>query len=217
MSIRILLADDHGIIRQGIRLLLEKEEDIEVIAEAADGREVLNLTRELKPDVVIMDISMPNLNGVDATYQLVREFNKVKVIALSIHSSRQFVTDMLKAGASGYLLKECLADELVRAIRTVTSGDVYLSPKAASTVVDNYVKHVLPETEGETKSLTEREREVLQLVAEGKSTKQIAAELHVSDKAIEATRRKIMEKIGVHSVAEMTKYAIREGLTSLES
>lgn len=217
MSIKVVLADDHGIIRQGVRLLLEQEPDIEVVGEAEDGRKALALVQELLADIVIMDITMPNLNGIDATRKIVSQFPKVKVIALSIHSGRHFVADMLKAGASGYLLKECLADELLRAIRTVANGGIYLSPGAAGAVVDDYVKRLMTVTNSWMAMLTDREREVLQLIAEGKAIKQIALELHVSNKAIEAARRKIMEKLDIHSVAELTKYAIREGLTSVET
>jgi len=216
MSVRILLADDHGIIRQGLHSLLDKQPDMEVVAEAEDGRRALDLVQELVPDIVIMDVTMPNLNGVDATRQIVDRFPKVKVIALSIHSNRRFVADMLKAGASGYILKECLFDELIRAIRTVTTDSIYLSPRITSIVIDDYVS-IMPDDEVSISSvLTDREREVLQLLAEGKSTKQIALALHVSTKTIEANRRQIMEKLDIHSVAELTKYAVREGLTSLE-
>lgn len=216
MSVRVLLADDHGMIRQGLRSLLEKHPDMKVIAEAEDGRETLQLVRELRPDVVIMDITMPNLNGVAATQQIIREFPKIKVIALSIHSNRRFVADMLKAGASGYILKECLFDELAEAIQTVSAGGTYLSRRITGLVVDDYVERLGTSVESPLAILTAREREVLQLVAEGKSTKQIALELHVSPKTVEANRRQIMEKLNIHSVAELTKYAIREGLTSLE-
>ncbi len=211
------MADDHGIIRQGIRLLLEQEPDIEVVGEAGDGRQAMEEAKRLRPEVVIMDITMPNLNGVDATRRLVSQLPDTKVIALSIHSGRHFVADMLRAGASGYLLKECLADELVRAIRTVVAGQVYLSPAAAKAVVETYVKDAPSSASGRPAALTDREREVLQLVAEGKTTKQIALKLHVSNKAIEATRRRVMDKLGIYSIAELTKYAIRQGLTTINS
>ena len=217
MSIRILLADDHSIMRQGLRSLLEKEPDIDVVGEAEDGRKALHLVRELLPDIVVMDISMPNLNGADATRQIVHEFPKVKVIALSIHSRRAFVADMLKAGASGYVLKECPFDDLVEAIRIVAAGDKHLSPKVAGVVVSDYVKRLSGSVESPLETLTAREREVLQLVGEGKNTKQIALQLHVSIKAIEACRRKIMEKLDAHSIAKLVKIAIRGGLISLES
>ena len=216
MGIKVLLADDHAIVREGLRSLLEKEPDVEIVAEAEDGRKALELVREFVPDIVIMDITMPNLNGVDATHKIVSEFPKVRIIALSIHSNRRFVSDMLKAGASGYILKECLFDELSQAIRTVSAGGNYLSPRITSVVVDDYLKHISTTTKSQLTILTDREREVLQLLAEGRTTKQIASDLHVSTKAIEANRRKIMTKLDIHSVAELTKYAVREGLTSLE-
>ncbi len=216
MSIKILIADDHGIIRQGLHTLLEQQSDIEVVGEAEDGRKAVVLVRELTPDIVIMDITMPNLNGVDATRRIVEEFPKVKVIALSIHSNKRFVADMLKAGASGYILKECLFDEVVQGIRTVAGGNIYLSPRITDVVVDDYRGRLSKTADAPPSILTNREHEVLQLLAEGKSTKQIALELHVSVKTIEANRRQIMEKLNIHSVAELTKYAVREGLTSLE-
>jgi len=217
MPARILLADDHAIIRQGLCSLLEKHPGFEVVGAAEDGRKALELVRELAPDIVIMDISMPNLNGIDATRKIIDELGDVKVIALSIHSSRRFVTEMLRAGASGYVLKECLFDELLEAIRTVLNGGIYLSSKITGVVVDDYVKRLTTKYEPEAPDLTEREREVLQLMAEGRSTKQIALQLHVSGKTIESNRRNIMDKLGIHSVAELTKYAVREGLTPLET
>lgn len=216
MSIRVLLADDHAIIRQGLCSLLEKEHDIEVVASVEDGRKALELVRELVPDIVIMDITMPNLNGIDATGRVVREFPGVKVIALSMHSNRRFVADMLKAGASGYVLKDCMFDEFVEAIRTVAAGHVYLSPRITDVVIGDYTERLSTVTESQLAILTEREHEVLQLLAEGKSTKRIALELSVSTKTIESNRRHIMDKLDIHSVAELTKYAVREGLTSLE-
>jgi len=217
MSIKVLLADDHALIREGLRSLLEKQPDMEVVADADDGRRAIELVRELSPDVVVMDVTMPTLGGIEATRQITGEFPAVKVIALSIHSRRRFVADMLQAGAAGYILKECLFDELVQAIRAVSEGGRYLSPRITDVVVDDYVKRLSSGDESPLRSLTGREREVLQLVAEGKSTKQIAQELHVSTKTIEANRRQIMEKLDMHSVAELTKYAVREGLTSLET
>ena len=217
MPTKILLADDHAIIRQGLCSLLEKQPDIEVVGAVQDGKKALELVRELKPDIVIMDITMPNLNGVDATRKIIGELGNVKVIALSMHSSRRFVAEMLQAGASGYILKECLFDELIEAIRTVLGGGVYLSPKIAGVVVDDYLRRLTTKFKPDAPTLTEREREVLQLLAEGKSTKHIALQLHVSDKTIESNRRNIMDKLGIHSIAELTKYAVREGLTPLES
>lgn len=217
MPTKILLADDHAIIRQGLRSMLEQQPDIEVVGEVEDGRKALESVQELNPDIVIMDISMPNLNGIDATRKIVAGPGGTKVIALSIHSSKRFVTEMLKAGASGYMLKECLFDELVEAIQSVLKGGIYLSPRITGVVVDDYVRRMSHKYQPEAPELTAREREVLQLLTEGKSTKQIALQLHVSTKTIESNRRNIMDKLGIHSVAELTKYAIREGLTPLES
>jgi DNA-binding NarL/FixJ family response regulator len=216
MSIRIVIADDHGIIRQGLRSLLERQSDIEVIGEAQDGREAFELVRELFPDIIIMDITMPNLNGVDATRRIVNKFPSTRVIALSIHSNRRFVADMLQAGASGYVLKECLFEELIEAIKTVMSDNIYLSPRITGVLINDYVGRLAKTVDIKKPALTDREHEVLQLLAEGKPMKQIGRKLHVSVKTIEAIRRHIMEKLSIYSVAELTKYAIREGLTALE-
>ena len=216
MGIRIILVDDHGIIREGLISLLQRQADIEVIGQAEDGRSAIELVSKLKPDIVITDVIMPKLNGMDTTRQITRRFPKVKVIALSGHPHESFVMGMLKAGASAYVLKECLFDELLEAIQVVQHGESYLSPKVTGTVVSNYVQLLSESTDSPLSSLTEREREVLQLIAEGKSTKQIALELHVSIKAIEANRRKIMGKLHTNSVAELVKCAIIGGLTPLE-
>ena len=217
MSVKILLADDHRITRQGLRSLLEKEPDMEVVAEAEEGRTAVRLVRELLPDVVVMDVSMPDLNGMEATHQIVAEHPNVKVIALSIHSDNLFVSEMLKSGASGYLLKDCAFEELARAIHVVVDGKTYLSPAVSGVVVDDYL-HRLARTESPSSEvLTDREREVLQLIAEGKSTKQVALKLHISVKTVETHRRQIMSKLDIHTIAELTKYAIRKGLTSLET
>jgi two-component system response regulator NreC len=215
MSTRILLAEDHGIVRQGLRSLLAGRPDMDVLGEAEDGRKAVELATELSPDVVVMDITMPNLNGIDATRHIVGELPSVRVIALSVHSDTMFVTAMLKAGASGYMLKDSLFDELVEAILCVTAGGTYLSPKIAGGIVDAFIKGLDPADTSPLQTLTGREREVLQLVAEGKNTKRIASTLHVSTKAIEANRRKIMEKLHAHSIAELVKIAVLGGLTSL--
>jgi DNA-binding NarL/FixJ family response regulator len=216
MAIRILLADDHRIVRQGIRSLIEKDPDLEVVGETDDGRNAIRLCEELHPAVVVMDISMPGLNGIEATRRITAQGSNIKVIALSMHSNRRFVVDMLKAGAVGYLLKECLFDDLIRAIRAVVTGQRFLTPKIASLVLDDYLT-LLPEEGKPGSALSAREREVLQLLAEGNSTKEIAVKLNVSGKAVEAHRRQIMKKLDLHSVAELTKYALREGITSLEA
>jgi DNA-binding NarL/FixJ family response regulator len=217
MSVKILLAEDHGITRQGLRSLIEQHSDMEVVGEAEDGRKALELVRQLVPDILITDISMPNLNGIDATRQIVHDFPQTKVIALSIHSKMPFVTGMLKAGASGYLLKECFFDELLEAIQAVSAGGTYISPKIAGAVVDSFIRGLEPVGDLPLDALTGREREVLQLISEGKNTKEIALTLHVGSKAIEANRRKIMVKLNAHSVAELVRIAVLGGLTSLES
>jgi len=216
MSIKVLLADDHRIVREGVCSLLGNEPDMEIVGEAEDGRQALELVSELLPDVIVMDITMPNLNGVDATRQIIRNSPNIKVVALSIHSSRAFVADMLKAGASGYVLKESPFDELVGAIRRVVAGEKHLSPKVAGVVVSDYVERLSKVNESPLDALTPREREVLQLIGEGKNTKEIATRLHVGTKAIEANRRKIMEKLDAHSIAELVKISILGGLASLE-
>ena len=217
MSIRILLVDDHGVIREGLRSLLEKQPDIEVVGEAEDGRKAVELVRELLPEIVIMDITMPNLNGVDATRQIKGSFPQVSIIALSIHANRRFVANMLKAGASAYILKECLFDELIQSIRDVQAGNIYLSPRITGVVVGDYIERLATIMEPQSSGLTDRQRQIVQALAEGKMMKQIALEFHVSVKTIEADRRQIMEKLNINSIAELTKYAVREGLTSLEA
>ena len=217
MRTKIILADDHKIIREGLRSLLEKQDDMEVIAEADNGLTTVNLVQKLHPDVVIMDIGMPEMNGIDATTKITTEFKGVQVIALSMHSDRRFVMQMLKAGATGYLLKDSAFEELVTAIHTVMRRQHYLSQKITDVIVEECLQN-LPKNETNVFTvLTPREREVLQLIAEGKSTKQIASVLNVSVKTIETHRQQIMDKLNIHSVAELTKYAIREGITSLES
>jgi DNA-binding NarL/FixJ family response regulator len=177
----------------------------------------VKLAQKLKPDVVIMDITMPDLNGIEATYQIMAELPNVKVIALSMHSDRRFVVGMLKAGASGYLLKDCAFDELIHTVHTVVSNRIYLTPGITDIVVDDYLRQMSTTNSSVTSVLTAREREVLQLLAEGKTTKQIADHLYLSVKTIETHRRQIMLKLDIHSIAELTKYAIREGLTPLET
>ncbi len=218
MSIRILLADDHTIMQAGLRALLEKESDMEIIAEAANGREAVKLSASLLPHVVIMDISMPDLNGIDATRQIVASAADVKIIALSMHSDEQFVRGMLQAGAQGYLLKDCAAEELCYAVRAVFANHTYLSPAIAGIVAKQYVHGLCRKdtSRNDAAPLTTREREVIQLLAEGKASKEIASSLFLSVRTIEAYRRQIMDKLGIHSVAQLTKYAIRHGFTSLQ-
>jgi DNA-binding NarL/FixJ family response regulator len=212
---RVLLADDHKILRQGLRTLLEQEKDIHVVGEAENGRTSVKLAGELAPDVVIMDVAMPDLNGIDATRRITESEPRTRVLALSMHSDGRYVKGMLQAGARGYILKDCAAEELTRAIRAVMADQVYVSPGVTGTIVDDYVRQLSAETD-EPATLTPREREVLQLLAEGASTANIAAELHLSVKTIETHRKRIMDKLSLRSIAELTKYAIREGITTLE-
>ena len=216
MGIRILLAEDHQIMREGLRAMLDKQSGMEVVAEAADGRVAVQLAKEMSPDVVIMDIGMAGLNGVEATRYIAAESKDVKVIALSMHSNRQIVAETLRAGASGYLLKGCAFTELCSAIRTVVANQIYLSPGITDVVVEDYVRHLSAAEPAIHAILSPRERETLQLLAEGNPTKQIASLLHVSVKTIETYRRQIMNTLDIHNLPELTKYAIREGLTSLD-
>jgi two-component system response regulator NreC len=214
--IRIIIADDHQIVRQGLRILLEAEADMEIIAEADNGRKVLRQAQELLPDVIIMDLSMPELNGIEACRQILNASPAVKVVALSMHSDSLFVLNMIKAGASGYLLKDCALEELVKAIRIVVSHKTYLSPGVSDIVIRDFVTGWQTTNTSAFSVLSAREREVLQLMAEGRTTNQIADGLCVSVKTVEAHRKQVMTKLGIHSVAELTKYAIRQGLTSLD-
>ena len=216
MSTKILLADDHRLFRDGLRALIEQQSGMEVVGEAEDGRTAVDLTRRLSPDVVIMDVGMPILNGIEATRQIVAETPGVKVIALSMHSDRQFVTGMFGAGASGYLLKDCAFEELINALHFVIKNLTYMSPEISTIVVEDYVHRVSKSDDAIPDALTPRAREVLQLLAEGMNTKQLASHLNISVKTVEAHRRQIMEKLNLHSIAELTKYAIRTGLTSVE-
>ena len=215
MSIRVLLADDHKIVREGLRSLLEKQPDIEILGEAENGRMALQLAEELAPDVLVMDIGMPDLNGIEATRKILAMNRSVRVVALSMHSDKRFVAGMFRAGAIGYVLKESAFDELVNAIRAAASNQMYVSPKLTGGMIRDYIRS-LEATLASSTPLTAREREVLQLLAEGKTTKQIANHLQVSVKTIETYRQRIMEKLNLYSIAEITKYALREGITFLE-
>ena len=217
MTIRILIADDHKIVRDGLRSLLESRADCAVVGEASDGREAVELARKLDPDVIVIDVAMPELNGIDATSKLVNQAQNVKVVALSMHSDRNFVAGMLQAGASAYLRKESAFDEIARAIDAVMEGKVFLGDGIAGVVVEDYRELIARSGLNESIPLTAREREVLQLIAEGYKTAEIANMLHLSVKTIETHRRQIMEKLDLRSVPELTKYAIRHGLTSIDS
>ena len=213
---RILIADDHGVVREGLKVLIENQADMEVVGEAEDGMVVVRLAKELLPGVVIMDISMPNLNGIDATRLILHENPDTKIIALSMYFNKAFVMEMLKAGALGYVLKSCLFDELVRAIWAVVANEHYLSSRITGILIEDYIHYPSAGKAATSERLTGRERATLQLLAEGHSVKQIALRLNISYKTADANRHRIMDKLGVSSVAELTKYAIREGLTSVE-
>src|SRR5688500_11962276 len=214
MNTTLLLADDHQLMRQGLRTMLDEQDGLRVVGEADNGRAAVRLAKQLKPDLVIMDVTMPDLNGIDATRQIRGDQPNTKVIALSMHPERQFVLEMLAASATGYLLKDSPLDELLSAIETVMSGEVFLSPKVTGVLVNQYVGGEA-EPDAFCGTLSPREREVLQLLSEGKNTKEIAPLLHISSKTVEGYRRQIMEKLKLYSVAELTRYAIREGVSSL--
>jgi DNA-binding NarL/FixJ family response regulator len=216
MQTRIIIADDHQLFRQGLRSLIERQAGMVVIGEAADGREAITLALQESPDLMIIDITMPNLNGIEATRQILLNNKSTKVIGLSIHSKTRFVSELLRAGALGYILKDCALEELLTAVHTVLQGKMYLSPDIAERVIKDYVALSLSKDSVFT-VLTAREREVLQLITEGKKTREIADSLHVSIKTVECFRQSITDKLHIHSIAELTKYAIREGLTTFDS
>lgn len=214
MPARILLVDDHRIVRDGLRALLQSQSDLQVVAEADDGRTAIQLASELSPDVIVMDISMPDLNGIDATRQIHAARPNCKVVVLTAHFDHRMATQVMDAGAKGLVPKDAAFEELALAIRTVMSGKNYLSPRLPSDIVAS-ISSGSNGADGAFRSLSGREREVLQLIAEGKSTKEIAFHLDLSTKTIETHRRQIMEKLAIDNVADLTKYAVREGLTSL--
>ncbi len=214
----IILVDNHRILSEGLRGLLSQEPDMQVIADAQDGREAIELVGRLRPDVVLMDVVMPELNGIEATRQIQKEYPSVRVLALSMHVDKRYVLGMLEAGAAGYLPKDSNFEEVVRAVRAVASGQVYLSPRIANIVVQEYGRKAAEnKAQPAPGSLSSREREVLQLLAEGHSAREIAGRLHLSVKTIETHRRNIQAKLGIDNVADLVRYAIREGLTTLEN
>jgi two-component system response regulator NreC len=216
-KIRIVLADDHTVLREGIRSLLEDQPDMQVVGEAEDGRAVVQLAAELQPDVILMDIAMPRLNGLEATRQIKKRFPEVKVLILTVHSDEEYIRQILRAGASGYLVKQAAPNELISAIEAIQRGESYLSPSVSKKVVQEYVQHAAGSTEEDShERLTDREREVLQLIAEGNSTRDIAELLHMSVKTAETHRARLMRKLDIHSTAELTQYAIRKGVISLD-
>jgi len=213
MATRILLVDDHQILRDGLRIALEQEAGMEVVGEAGDGETAIRLARQLQPDVTIMDMGLPGMTGIDATRRIAVDCPEVKVIALSMYPKASLITEMLKAGASGYILKENAFASVVEGIRKVVAGQRYLCPKAASLLAEEYARD---NAQAGPAGLNDKEREVLKLLAEGKSSKETALLMELSSKSIDNYRRRIMEKLNVASVAELVKVAIREGLASLD-
>ena len=212
-KIAVLLADDHTILRAGLKMMLNAQPDIEVIGEASDGRQAINEAQRLQPDVIIMDITMPDCNGIEATRQVKRLLPETRVLVLTMHENEEYLFQMLRAGASGYMLKEAADTELISAIRVVSSGRFYLSPSAQSMMVSDYLQRVRTGEERDSYSaLTEREREILKLVAEGHTNNQIAERLFISPKTVDTHRTHIMDKLNLHSRAELVKYAMRRGL-----
>lgn len=213
MSIRVLLVDDHKILRDALKGVLEREQDIAVVGEANDGAEGLLLARELQPDIVLMDIGLPIMGGIDATRTLVAEYPEVKVVALSTFSDRRIVMQMLDAGARGYVVKSAGRDELLRAIRSVAYGRTYLCPDASAVLVES-LRGKRPVDNPQSDPIGRREREVLQLLADGLTSPEIGKRLHIATSTVEVHRRNLMRKLELHSIAELTKYAVRNGLTS---
>ena len=206
--IRILLADDHAVVRQGFKLILAEQPDMEIVGEAGNGREALTLAESLKPDIVVMDVAMPELNGIEATRRLSEVAPHARVVALSMHKDSVYVREILRAGARGYLLKDSVAADLVSAVRNVARGEGYISPAVSNAVLDDYRRHVTNPID----TLTSREREVLQMLAEGKTNKEIATILNLSVYTVDAHRGRIMEKLNLHSINEMVRFAVRNGL-----
>jgi RNA polymerase sigma factor (sigma-70 family) len=214
MRTRILLADDHALVRQGFRALLAAMPDVEVVGEAANGREALQLIRELAPDVVLMDIAMPELNGLDATAHALRDQPQLKVIIVSMHATEAYVVEALRAGAAGYLLKDADAGELERAIRAVARGEHYLTPSVSHHVIERFLQAESSDEVAE--ALSPRQREVLQLIAEGRSTREIAERLNLSVKTVETHRAQLMQRLDIFDVAGLTRHALRIGLIDPE-
>lgn len=214
-KIRVFLADDHGVVRKGLRFLLERQPEMEVVGEAADGREAIDLVAELKPHVVVMDIAMPRLNGIDATSQIVKRDPSIGVIMLSMHSDEGYLIRTLAAGAKGYLLKDSAEADLVRAVEAVAQGKPFFSPAIAQTLLEDYLRQLQQRGASDSYDLlTDREKEILQLLAEGKSNKDVAAFLNLSPYTVETHRTHIMQKLNLHNTAELVLYAVRKRIIS---
>ncbi len=205
--IKILVADDHTIVRQGLKLILAAQPDLEVVGEAANGREAVDLAGKLRPDIVLMDVAMPELNGIDATRKMVEANSRIRILVLSMHKESVYVREILRAGARGYILKDAIDTELLSAVRSVARGDGYISPAVSGTLLDNFQK-----TGNPADSLSPREREVLLLIAEGKTNKEIATKLNLSVYTVDSHRGKIMEKLNLHSTGELVRFAMKNGL-----
>ncbi|MCC9076427.1 response regulator transcription factor [Litorilinea aerophila] len=215
-KIRILLAEDHTIVRKGIRLLLDREPSFEVVGEAENGREAVEMAEQLRPDIILMDHTMPLLNGLEALRQIKKRLPEIRVIILTMHTNEEYIFQFLQAGAAGYLVKQTAPTDLVEAIRAVHGGQSFLSPAISRTVIEEYVRHAAPTKTDNLATLTEREREVLQLLAEGYSANEIATQLHISVKTVGVHRMNIMQKLEINSMTELIKFALRKGIISLE-
>lgn len=216
MTIRILIADDHDVLREGLRALLDRPPRYRVVGTARNGRDAVSKARKLNPDVVIIDIAMPELNGLDATARMISEMPDLRVVALSMHADKHYISGMLKAGARGYVRKESAFEEIAAAVEAVWRGDVFLGEGVAGVVVEDYRQLMKKHAGSRDESLTARERQVLQMIAEGSKTAEIATRLHVSAKTIETHRRQIMAKLDLPTVADLTKYAIRKGIIAID-
>ncbi len=215
-KLRILIADDHKIVREGLRMILQRENDMDVVAEADTGLEALSLAEKLLPDLALIDVSMPEMNGIETTQRLLEKLPQTFVLILSMCAEKEFVVEALSAGAKGYLLKDCAATDLVVAIRNVAAGEIYLSQKVAALIVKEYIQRPAEPCPQTAPVLSPREKEVLQMIADGKNTKEIAFSLNVSVKTVETYRQHVMKKLNLFSVADLVKYAIREGLISVD-
>lgn len=215
MTIRVALTDDHNILRSGLRLILEQEPDMEVVAEADNGLAAVKIAAETKPDVIVMDLTMPKMNGIDATRRIKEQADDIGVLILSVHIEKRYIIEALRVGANGFMPKGCTSDELISAIRAIAAHETYLSPKVAGIVVETFVRggSTAQDEEATASLLTPREREVLQHIAEGKTTKETAFLLKLSGKTVDTYRMQIMRKLNLYSIAELTRFAIREGIT----
>ncbi len=214
-TIQLVIADNHALVRAGFRSLVEELDGIEVIGEAENGRDVLQMVETLKPQIVLMDIAMPEMNGLEATARITREFPQIKVLILSMHANEEYVYQALRSGASGYLLKDSGTEELDLALRAIARGEIYLCPAVSKYVVSDYVRR-LGQDQTPLDQITPRQREILQLIAEGKSTKDIAELLYISTKTVETHRTQLMDRLDIHDIAGLVRYAIRIGLVVLE-